>query len=79
MKRYYKQTRIPLSHGIVRRFVTYKRYENNDSNDYLRNLFAPLDRFYGFEEAIEDYALDELTGILKFMKKYKKHILTITR
>ncbi|MCL4300610.1 MAG: hypothetical protein KJ077_33040 [Anaerolineae bacterium] len=63
---FYKNTRIPLSHGLVRRFVIQR-----DDIAWVEEEFGRIDRFHSIEEVVEDNALSHLKFVLKFIKKYQ--------
>ena len=65
--KFYKYVRIPLSHGLIRRFVV----KHDKGSRFIEKLLGTIDRFHNFEEVIEDFALDELEFILKIIRKYQ--------
>lgn len=72
--RFYNETRIPLAHGIIRRFVAKK---NGFRDELLQELFDPLARFHGFEGAIESSAIADLGVVLEFIRKHRHHLFSM--
>lgn len=69
----YRDVRIPLQHGITRRFIRISEKETND-NDTIDPLsiiaLSHLGRYWSFEDVIEDKALVHLRIIGNFINKY---------
>jgi hypothetical protein len=63
---FYKHFRIPIQHGLIRRFVV-----NTADISVIENIFGRIDRFRDFEKAIEDNALEGLEFVLNFIRRYQ--------
>lgn len=68
IKTLYKNVRIPIHHGLTRRFV--KLSMGSSGNEELEQLFLSLARFQQFDEMIEDRSLGHLEAVVSFVGKY---------
>ena len=66
-KKFYKTVRIPIQHGITRRFITLAKAGKVDWLDMYRGL-----RFHHLEELIEENATKYLGFIVNLIQKYTK-------
>jgi hypothetical protein len=64
LKQFYKLTRIPFAHGMVRRLTS--KYDNERISD----LFASVSRGFSLEDRIEDDGIDEVAFVVEVLKKY---------
>ena len=64
IKGFYKKIRIPILHGLSRRFV--RNYED----DFFEEIFGRMTRDHRLEELIEDQALILIKTAASFMKKH---------
>jgi hypothetical protein len=64
LKQFYKLTRIPFAHGMVRRLTS--KYDNERISD----LFASMSRGFSLEDRIEDDGIDEVAFVVEVLKKY---------
>ncbi len=69
LKEFYKKTRIPFAHGLVRRLTS--KFDDEGISD----LFALLARRFDLESRIEDEAVDEVSFVVKILKKYHLGLL----
>lgn len=75
IKNYYKMVRIPIHHGLIRRFVRShgEREENLDSADVLDMLFGRV-HWHSFEERLEEEGLDLIETAVAFIRKYSDKV-----
>lgn len=70
---FYKSVRIPIHHGLTRRFIrTSSKFVIDEEKDDFFSLLSlnPLNRAKAFEEMIEDNSLDHLLTVGYFIEKY---------
>ncbi len=67
---FYKSVRIPLHHGLSRRYVRLQAgLSEEDILDQALSL-SRISRSHKIEEMIEDKALDQLESVMNFMASY---------
>jgi hypothetical protein len=68
LKEFYAKTRIPFTHGLVRRLTS-----NPLFSDHLSDLLiAPAARTFGLEDRLEDTAISDIVWVVGIMKKYRQ-------
>src|SRR5262249_15890848 len=73
IKNYYKTVRVPIQHGLTRRFLRshWESFLNSEVLDDLEFLLVGrVGRSYGLENQIEETALDLIKTAMTFIKKY---------
>lgn len=72
IKEYYKQIRIPVHHGLTRRFIrNLDLYTGEDSGIFMEDLFLSRStRPHDLEEHLEDNGIMLIEQIIAFITKY---------
>ena len=65
IKKFYKETRIPIHHGLPGRYVA--KSKECPSGDFFSVLFST--EIHSFEDALEKSALDDLSLVTNFLSK----------
>jgi hypothetical protein len=75
IKNYYKVVRIPIHHGLIRRFVRShgERKEDIDSVDVFDMLFGRV-KWHSFEQRLEEEGLDLIETAVAFVRKYSDKV-----
>jgi len=72
-KKFYKDVRVPIHHGITRRFIVKAKAEEQDMSDPWNVFFATyLDRLHMLDEVIEENAIKYLGSVVNLIQKYTK-------
>ena len=66
IKKFYKQTRIPIHHGLPGRYAA--KSKECPSGDFFSVLFST--NIHSFEDALEKSALDDLRLVTNFLSKF---------
>lgn len=70
VRSFYKSVRVPLHHGLSRRYVRLQgNFNEKDILDQALSL-SRIPRFHRMEEMIEDTALDHLESVVNFIASY---------
>lgn len=70
LKTFYSDVRIPIQHGITRRFVREERNLKGEEDPLALFELDHMIRFHKFEEAIEDNSLKYLQVVSGFVSNY---------
>jgi len=72
IKDFYKNVRIPIHHGLTRRFIRLSS-DVHEGGDLLTSLsLGRLGRFHKFEEVIEEDSIRHLFTIVDFLGRYSE-------
>jgi len=72
-KGFYKDVRVPIHHGITRRFIVTAKAEEQDMSDPWNVFFATyLNRLHMLDEVIEENAIKYLGSVVNLIQKYTK-------
>jgi hypothetical protein len=77
IKKFYKKVRIPIHHGLTRRFVrNHGEFEFEvESDSILDNLlFGRLDRAHTLEKQLEEIAIQLIEVAVSFIKVYAPYV-----
>jgi len=69
IKDFYKSVRIPVHHGLTRRFIRLSSGVREDDSFAALSL-GRLGRFHKFEEVIEENSIRHLSTIVNFIGRY---------
>jgi hypothetical protein len=74
IENFYKDIRIPIHHGITRRFVRGSRHKTED--EWL-TLYLDIEfRFHRIEDVIENDSIKHLKTVAEFIRKYSRVALS---
>ena len=76
LKQYYSKVRIPIHHGLTRRFVRIHDQFSSDvdeENGIGDLLYSRLGRAHTIENLLEDQAIELLEEVMLFMKTHSHH------
>ncbi len=73
-KKFYKDVRVPIHHGLTRRLIAKARAEERDMSDPRNVFFASIldGTFSVLEEVIEENATKYLGFVVDLIEKYTK-------
>jgi len=72
-KKFYKDVRVPMHHGLTRRLIVETKAEEMDMGDSWNMFFATnLNRLHELEEVIEENATKYLGFVVDLIQKYTK-------